>query len=160
MLLWESQVRQERVEWTGAPKLWGSHSSVGALPTVPLVDCILLLLAHRGTFFIAGTAYSCRASGLACLRHLLPCVRHGRSELLWKQLGCLGSERPLFPLMCTLERKMSFAFKKPKSTFGTLNPQGFGCLLLEWKTPGCQCQTFSWLRSLASPFHLHSPAIS
>lgn len=54
---------------------------------------------------------------------------------------------------------MSFAFKNPKSTFGLLNPQGFGCFLLEWKTLGCQCQAFSWLYSMASPFHLHNPAI-
>lgn len=55
-----------------------------------------------GQGFWAGTESCSGAPGpsIARLRHLLPRVRHGRSELLWKQLGCFGREGPLLPLMC------------------------------------------------------------
>lgn len=75
----------------------------GALPA----GFPFLLQTHRDTpvawSFCAETESPVEAapgSPIACLRHPLPCVGHGRSELLWKQLGCFGTEGPLLPLMC------------------------------------------------------------
>lgn len=73
-----------------SPEIWGFHVQP---PVGPCQQTPPSCSGGKGTFLIAGNACLHRASGLAksptkelpgpqLLRHLLPYVRHGRSELL------------------------------------------------------------------------------